>query len=85
MYLCNVKLRETECTDGVLAQLARAFDWQSKGHRFDSVILHKKTVLQVLCKAVFYFFAEKDMTLESIHIIFRIYFFLIFITIQFNL
>ena len=26
--------------DGVLAQLARAFDWQSRGHRFDSVILH---------------------------------------------
>ena len=26
--------------DGGLAQLARAFDWQSKGHRFDSDILH---------------------------------------------
>lgn len=25
---------------GALAQLARAFDWQSKGHRFDSDILH---------------------------------------------
>ena len=25
---------------GGLAQLARAFDWQSKGHRFDSGILH---------------------------------------------
>jgi hypothetical protein len=25
---------------GGLAQLARAFDWQSKGHRFDSDILH---------------------------------------------
>ena len=25
---------------GVLAQVARAFDWQSKGHRFDSDILH---------------------------------------------
>ena len=30
--------------DGVLAQLARAFDWQSKGQRFDSVILHKKSL-----------------------------------------
>ena len=26
---------------GGLAQLARAFDWQSKGQRFDSAILHK--------------------------------------------
>ena len=25
---------------GALAQLARAFDWQSKGHRFDSGMLH---------------------------------------------
>ena len=25
---------------GGLAQLARAFDWQSKGQRFDSAILH---------------------------------------------
>ena len=29
-------------TQGVLAQVARAFDWQSKGHRFDSDILHTK-------------------------------------------
>ena len=27
---------------GGLAQLARAFGWQPKGHRFDSDILHKK-------------------------------------------
>ena len=27
-------------SNGGLAQLARAFDWQSKGHRFDSDILH---------------------------------------------
>ncbi len=27
---------------GGLAQLARALDWQSRGHRFDSDILHKK-------------------------------------------
>lgn len=27
---------------GVLAQLARALDWQSKGQGFDSPILHKK-------------------------------------------
>ena len=29
-------------SNGGLAQLARAFDWQSKGHRFDSDILHLK-------------------------------------------
>ena len=28
-------------TDGALAQLARAFDWQSRGHEFDSHMLHK--------------------------------------------
>ena len=28
--------------DGVLAHLARAFDWQSKGNRFDSDILHER-------------------------------------------
>ncbi len=27
--------------NGALAQLARAFDWQSRGHRFDSVMLHE--------------------------------------------
>ena len=26
--------------NGALAQLARVFDWQSKGHRFDSDMLH---------------------------------------------
>ena len=26
---------------GALAQLARAFDWQSRGHEFDSHMLHK--------------------------------------------
>jgi hypothetical protein len=30
----------THTVFGVLAQLARAFDWQSRGHRFDSDILH---------------------------------------------
>ncbi len=32
---------------GGLAQLARAFDWQSRGHRFDSDILHKKSSCEV--------------------------------------
>lgn len=29
---------------GELAQLVRAFDWQSKGHRFESGILHKENM-----------------------------------------
>lgn len=29
-------------SNGVLAHLARAFDWQSKGNRFDSDILHRE-------------------------------------------
>ena len=33
-YLCTRK------NDGALAQLARAFDWQSRGHEFDSHMLH---------------------------------------------
>ncbi len=37
---------------GELAQLARAFDWQSKGHRFDSVILHKRLILY--CFSLFF-------------------------------
>lgn len=32
MYFCS--------RIGALAQLARAFDWQSRGHRFDSDMLH---------------------------------------------
>ena len=39
---------------GGLAQLARAFDWQSKGHRFDSDILHLKIKeLQLICSSFF--------------------------------
>ncbi len=37
-----------EIKKGGLAQLARAFDWQSKGRRFDSVILHKGTFCKEL-------------------------------------
>ena len=41
MYLCSL-------FRGVLAQLARAFDWQSRGQGFDSPILHssKMTALK---------------------------------------
>ena len=30
---------------GALAQLARALAWHARGHRFDSVMLHKRTPL----------------------------------------
>ena len=39
--ISNLEFFHTFAThSGGLAQLARAFDWQSKGHRFDSDILH---------------------------------------------
>ncbi len=37
---------------GALAQLARAFDWQSRGHRFDSDMLHKTKPRR--CKSPFF-------------------------------
>ena len=36
----NIAIFAVQKCNGGLAQLARAFDWQSKGHRFDSDILH---------------------------------------------
>ena len=36
----GVKLLVTFATHGGLAQLARAFAWHARGHRFDSDILH---------------------------------------------
>ena len=45
------------CTDfhdkGVLAHLARALDWQSKGDRFESDMLHKKNLYFVVYTALF--------------------------------
>ena len=35
-----IKKHYTYKNNGGLAQLARAFDWQSKGHQFESGILH---------------------------------------------
>jgi hypothetical protein len=45
---------------GGLAQLARAFDWQSKGHRFDSGNLHKKKEF-----SRFLFFYALDLILNA--------------------
>ena len=56
------------CFDGGLAQLARAFDWQSKGQGFDSPNLHKAYILinkkscnlkiyRIFC---FYLFCKKN-------------------------
>ncbi len=42
VHLQPVSIKRNEFRDhhGALAQLARAFDWQSRGHRFDSDMLH---------------------------------------------
>jgi hypothetical protein len=39
LYICTRKAAE-----GGLAQLARALAWHARGHRFDSGILHKKSL-----------------------------------------
>jgi hypothetical protein len=43
-------------TNGGLAQLARAFAWHARGHRFDSDILHKFAIrlLDEFLKALFF-------------------------------
>ena len=38
---------QPKTTHGGLAHLARALDWQSKGDRFESDILHRKTLTEV--------------------------------------
>ena len=40
---------------GALAQLARAFDWQSRGHRFDSDMLHDQAEKEALPKGSAFF------------------------------
>ena len=45
-FLENVWRNEKSCifaaaNEGALAQLARALAWHARGHRFDSVMLHK--------------------------------------------
>lgn len=42
LYLCD----EFK-TNGALAHLARAFDWQSKGGRFESCMLHFSFLLHL--------------------------------------
>ena len=45
LQLCGVLIffvfLHPHLSDGALAQLARAFDWQSRGREFDSHTLHK--------------------------------------------
>ena len=43
--------RFSAANQGALAQLARALAWHARGHRFDSVMLHKKTspIGEVFC------------------------------------
>ena len=44
---------------GALAQLARAFDWQSRGHRFDSVMLHKPITKSLIQRLFFIYSMDK--------------------------
>ena len=41
-FVISKKLSNFALVNGALAHLARAFDWQSKGGRFESCMLHKK-------------------------------------------
>ena|GEM_PF-2500244 len=43
MFVISDKMTTFAVANGELAQLARAFEWHSKGRRFDSDILHKLT------------------------------------------
>ena len=54
-FLANPKkvvLLQRKTSKGALAQLARALAWHARGHRFDSVMLHKTTRWN---QRVFYF------------------------------
>ena len=47
-FLVNPKkvvLLQRKTSKGALAQLARALAWHARGHRFDSVMLHRKSPL----------------------------------------
>ena len=49
----SVSLHPQNTTDGALAQLARASDWQSGGREFDSHTLHIKQALAMIVSACF--------------------------------
>ena len=52
---------------GALAQLARAFDWQSRGHRFDSDMLHSEDKRVVDIKfATFFLFVYSLVPLQTL-------------------
>ena len=59
-FVCSLPVNNYICAlsenDGGLAQLARAFDWQSKGQRFDSAILHENQSLIDLFLLGFFIF-----------------------------
>src|SRR5690606_33659763 len=45
LYICAL-IKANVLGNGELAQLARALHWQCRGHRFESVILHKSPSAQ---------------------------------------
>ena len=60
IYLPRFQLRQSSKNNGALAQLARVLDWQSRGHRFDSGMLHQKNqrVTNIFCDS-FFVYAQK--------------------------
>ncbi len=52
-YNCVCPFQENFIYGG-LAQLARALDWQSRGHEFESRILHQKTAHTACERGFFY-------------------------------
>jgi hypothetical protein len=60
----NMKINENFFTfaagSGVLAQLARALDWQSKGQGFDSPILHKECPWRINIQYIMDIFLSSD-------------------------
>jgi hypothetical protein len=54
IYICPAFKYHVLTQYGALAQLARVLDWQSRGHRFDSGMLHLIIKILQRCKVFFY-------------------------------
>lgn len=62
-----ITFAEASEINGGLAQLARAFDWQSKGHRFESGILHmqKRVLYYSIGHAFFIHVGRKGLDIQK--------------------
>ncbi len=50
-----VNFAESSKTNGALAHLARAFDWQSRGDQFESGMLHINRISHILRDTVYFY------------------------------